>query len=157
MSKIILDINEILSYLPHRPPFLLIDRVVNVEEGKSLTTIKNVTINEPFFVGHFPGQPIMPGVLILEALGQAAIVFAFHSIKDDPKKSLFFFAGVDKARFKRPVVPGDQLMLKVEVLKVRHDVWKVYAVATVEGELACEAELMSVKKEVNHDTSNSDH
>lgn len=148
MTEIRLDINQIFDYLPQRPPFLLIDRVIEIVENKSLTAIKNVTINEPFFAGHFPGQPIMPGVLILEALAQAAIVFAFYSINKSPEDSLFFFAGIDGARFKRPVVPGDQLLLKIELLKVRHDVWKVHAEASVDGELACTAELMSVRKEV---------
>lgn len=157
MSKVILDVNEVLNYLPQRPPFLLIDKVIGFEEKKSMTALKNVTINEPFFVGHFPGHPIMPGVLILEALAQTAIVFAFYSLQQSPKDSLFFFAGIDNARFKRPVVPGDQLILKIEVLNVRHDVWKVQGTATVDGELVCTAELMSVKKEVNHDTSNSNH
>lgn len=146
MTQPLLDINEILNYLPQRPPFLFIDRVIEIVEGKSLTAVKNVTINEPFFVGHFPEQPIMPGVLILEALAQAATVFAFYSIKEDPENALYFFAGIDNARFKRPVVPGDQLMLHIELLKVRHDVWKVQATATVEGDVACTAELMSVKK-----------
>lgn len=148
MTKVRLDINEILDYLPQRPPFLLIDRVIEIVENKSLTAIKNVTINEPFFAGHFPGQPIMPGVLILEALAQAAIVFAFYSVNKSPEDSLFFFAGIDKARFKRPVVPGDQLLLKIDLVKVRHDVWKVHAEASVEGDLVCTAELMSVRKEV---------
>jgi len=146
MTQPLLDINEIVKYLPQRPPFLFIDRVVEIVEGKSLTAVKNVTINEPFFVGHFPEQPIMPGVLILEALAQAATVFAFYSIKEDPENALYFFAGIDNARFKRPVVPGDQLILHIELLKVRHDVWKVQATATVEGDVACTAELMSVKK-----------
>ncbi|OGT30150.1 MAG: 3-hydroxyacyl-[acyl-carrier-protein] dehydratase FabZ [Gammaproteobacteria bacterium RIFCSPHIGHO2_12_FULL_35_23] len=151
--KPLLDINQVLNYLPQRPPFLFIDKVVAIEEKKSLTAIKNVTMNEPFFAGHFPNRPIMPGVLIIEALAQAAVVFAFYSIKEDPAKSLFLFAGVDNARFKRPVVPGDVLQLKIELLKIRHDVWKVQGTATVEGELVCTAELMSVKKEVARDDS----
>jgi 3-hydroxyacyl-[acyl-carrier-protein] dehydratase len=152
MTKIRLDINEILKLLPQRSPFLLIDRVIDIDEGKSITAIKNVTYNEPFFVGHFPQQPIMPGVLILEALAQAATVFAFYSIDNKPEDSLFFFAGIDKARFKRPVVPGDQLVLKVVLLKIRHDVWKVEATATVDGEVACVAELMSIRKDLSNDS-----
>ena len=148
MTEVLLDINEIFIHLQQRPPFLFIDKVVDHVEKESMTAIKNVTINEPFFAGHFPQQPIMPGVLILEALAQTAIVFAFYSTKNNPKKSLFFFAGIDKARFKKPVVPGDQLQLKVELLKMRHNVWKVLGTATVDGELACTAELMSVSKEV---------
>ncbi len=153
MGKTLLDINQIFDCLPHRPPFLLIDRVVAVEEKKSMTALKNVTINEPFFGGHFPEQPIMPGVLILEALAQTAVVFAFYSTGESTKDSLFFFAGIDNARFKRPVVPGDQLELKVELIKIRHDVWKVLGTATVEGELACTAELMSVKKRIEKNDS----
>ena len=153
MSKVLLDINQIFNYVPQRPPFLLIDRVIDIEEKHSLTAIKNVTINEPFFVGHFPQQPIMPGVLILEALAQASVVFAFYSIDESPEKSLFLFAGIDKARFKRPVVPGDQLQLKIELIKRRqYDVWKVLGTATVDGEIACTAELLSMRKEVEHDT-----
>ena len=148
MTEVLLDINEIFNHLPQRPPFLFIDKVVDHVEKESMTAIKNVTINEPFFAGHFPQQPIMPGVLILEALAQTAIVFAFYSTKNNPKKSLFFFAGIDKARFKKPVVPGDQLQLTVELLKMRHNVLKVLGTATVDGELACTAELMSVSKEV---------
>lgn len=153
MAEMLLDINQIFDYLPHRPPFLLIDRVVDIDEGQSMTALKNVTINEPFFGGHFPEQPIMPGVLILEALAQTAVVFAFYSTGESAKDSLFFFAGIDNARFKRPVVPGDQLMLKVEVMKIRHDVWKVQGTATVDGEVACTAELMSVKKRIEKDDS----
>lgn len=148
MTELLLDINEVFKLLPQRPPFLFIDKVIDLVEKESLTAIKNVTINEPFFAGHFPQQPIMPGVLIVEALAQAAVVFAFYSTGSKPEKSLFFFAGIDKARFKRPVVPGDQLQLKVELIKVRHDVWKVLGTATVDGEVACVAELMSVRKEM---------
>lgn len=146
MKPSILDINEILNYLPHRPPFLLIDRVVDIQPNESLTAVKNVTINEPFFAGHFPQQPIMPGVLILEALAQTATVFAFYSLKEETKDAIYLFAGIDKARFKRPVEPGDQLMLKVDLIRARHDVWKVHATATVDEEVVCSADLMSVKK-----------
>lgn len=146
MTQPILDINEILNYLPHRPPFLLIDRVVAIEPNQSLTAVKNVTINEPFFPGHFPEQPMMPGVLILEALAQTATVFAFYSLKEQTKDAIYLFAGIDKARFKRPVQPGDQLILKVDLIRARHDVWKVHATATVDDEVVCSADLMSVKK-----------
>lgn len=149
MTKTILSIQEILSYLPQRPPFLLIDRIIDINPKQSLTAIKNITINEPYFVGHFPQQPIMPGVLILEALAQAATVFAFYSLNEKNQDNvLYFFAGIDNARFKRPVVPGDQLILKIDLIKVRHDVWKVHATASVENEIACTADLMSVRKKV---------
>jgi|SaaInl4_135m_RNA_FD_contig_21_3404874_length_1498_multi_4_in_0_out_0_2 3-hydroxyacyl-[acyl-carrier-protein] dehydratase len=151
MTELCLEITEILKYLPHRPPFLLIDRIVALEEKKSMTAIKNVTMNEPFFAGHFPQQPIMPGVLILEAMAQTATVFAFYSLPEEVKQenTIFFFAGIDKARFKRKVIPGDQLRLHIELLKIRHDIWKVAATATVDGELACSAELMSIRKDLD--------
>lgn len=148
-SSPVLDINEILNYLPHRPPFLLIDRVIDIQPYQSLTAIKNVTINEPFFGGHFPEKPIMPGVLILEALAQTATVFAFYSLKEETKDAIYLFAGIDKARFKRPVEPGDQLHLQVELNRARHDVWKVHATATVDDEVVCSADLMSVKQGLN--------
>jgi 3-hydroxyacyl-[acyl-carrier-protein] dehydratase len=141
-----MDINEVLQHLPHRYPFLLIDRVINIEPGKSLTALKNVTINEPFFMGHFPQQPVMPGVLILEALAQAACVLAFKTNGGDPKAHEFYlFAAIDKARFRRPVIPGDQLQLQVDVLRVRQSVLKVQGTASVDGKEVCSAELMSVK------------
>lgn len=146
MTKTSFGIDEVLKYLPHRPPFLFIDKVIDIEEGKSLTAVKSVTMNEPYFVGHFPQQPVMPGVIIIEALAQAATIFAFYSIDEKPDDTLFFFAGIDGARFKRPVFPGDQLVLKIELLTIRHDVWKVKAVATVDDKVVCTAELMSVKK-----------
>lgn len=147
MSENEMDILEVLQHLPHRFPFLLIDRVISIEPGKTLEAIKNVTINEPFFCGHFPQRPVMPGVLILEALAQAACVLAFKTTGGDPSSDeLYFFAAIDNARFKRVVIPGDQLHLKVEVLKVRRDVLKVLGTAHVDGELVCSAELMSVRK-----------
>ena len=120
--------------------------MTNIEPGKSLTAIKNVTINEPFFCGHFPQQPVMPGVLILEALAQAACVLAFKTTGADPQSNeLYLFAAIDKARFKRVVTPGDQLLLQVDVLKVRQSLLKVQGTATVDGKVVCFAELMSVK------------
>jgi len=147
--KISMDIQKILEYLPHRYPFLLVDRVLDIEVGKSIKALKNVTYNEPFFMGHFPGNPVMPGVLILESLVQASGVLAFETAKLPPNHtSLLYFAGIDNARFKRIVSPGDQLILEVELLHLRRDLWKFAVEASVEGELACSAKLLAVKKEI---------
>jgi beta-hydroxyacyl-ACP dehydratase FabZ len=142
-----LDIRRIQEVLPHRYPFLLIDRIVEVEPRERIVGIKNVTMNEPFFQGHFPGNPVMPGVLILEAMGQAAAVL-FLDEMDALKGRFVYFAGADKVRFRRPVVPGDQLRCEVEVLRVRSKSCQVFARATVDGELAAEATLFSVLVEV---------
>lgn len=147
MSLESFDIHEVLKYLPHRYPFLLIDRVLSYEAGKSLVGLKNVTFNEPFFQGHFPQYPIMPGVLILEALAQASGILAFRTTNTKPADgSLYYFVGIDKARFKQPVMPGDQLKLEVDVIRVIHTVWKFNAVATVEGEVVASAELMCAER-----------
>lgn len=149
MSKAaFLDIHAIMRQLPHRYPFLLVDRVLECEPGKYLTAIKNVTINEPFFPGHFPQRPVMPGVLILEALAQATGLLAFATIGHAPDEgTLYYFVGIDHARFKKPVEPGDQLMLKVEYLWDKRGVWKFKGLAEVEGEVAAEAELMCAARE----------
>jgi 3-hydroxyacyl-[acyl-carrier-protein] dehydratase len=147
MNKV-LAIGEIVALLPHRYPFLLVDRVLDYEAGKSLHAIKNVSINEHFFVGHFPQQPVMPGVLIVEALAQAGGILAYQTIKEQEERQdnpLLYLAGVDKARFKRVVSPGDQLHLHVEVLKIKSRIWKLKGDAFVDGELACSAELMSAQ------------
>lgn len=145
------SIDEILNkYLPHRFPFLLIDRVLEVVPGKSLTAIKNVTINEPFFTGHFPRTPIMPGVLILESMAQAAGILTFKTedtLPDD--NNWFFLAGVDNARFKKMVKPGDQLRLEIEILRARHDLWKFQGTALVEGQIVCTAEILNVRGAVS--------
>ena len=147
MKDCVMDINEILKHLPHRPPFLLIDKVIEIVEGQSLVAIKNVTINEPFFVGHFPGLPVMPGVLILEALAQAAGVLAYKSTKTTPENGgLYYFAGIDNARFRRIVQPGDQLRLTVSVMRAKRDMWKLEGTAYVGDELACSAELLSARR-----------
>lgn len=144
-----MDIHQILEYLPHRYPFLLIDRVVSMEVGKSIHAYKNVTFNEPFFQGHFPHHPIMPGVLIMESLAQAAGVLSFKTIGDKPdEESVFYFVGIDGARFKRPVTAGDQLHLHVELLRQMRGVFKYKAEARVDGELAAEAELMCAKRKL---------
>ena len=143
-----MGIQEILKYLPHRYPFLLIDRVVKIEMGESLTAIKNVTMNESFFAGHFPGRPVMPGVLILEAMAQAGGVLAYKSTNTSPEDGvLYYFAGIDNARFRRIVEPGDQLRLEVKVLRSKRDIWKLEGSAYVGDDLACSAEFMSARKE----------
>lgn len=143
------DIHDVLKYLPHRYPFLLVDRVISYESGKSLMGLKNVTFNEPFFQGHFPQYPIMPGVLILEALAQAAGILAFRTTNTKPSDgSLYYFVGIDKARFKQPVMPGDQLKLEIEVARVIHTVWKFNAVAKVDGNVVASAELMCAERKL---------
>ena len=144
-----MDIHQILEKLPHRYPFLLVDRVLEVEAGVRIKALKNVTINEPFFVGHFPHRPVMPGVLMLEALAQAAALLSFadNNLQSD-KNSVISFVGIDGARFKRPVEPGDQLILEVEADRVRGGIHKFKARATVAGELACGAELMCTMRSV---------
>ncbi len=145
--KYIMDIHDILKYLPHRPPFLLIDRILEMKEGHSLVALKNVTMNEAFFVGHFPNKPVMPGVLILEALAQASGVLAYKSTNTLPSDGvLYYFAGIDNARFRRVVEPGDQLRLEVKVIRSKRDIWKLEGIAYVDGELACSAELLSARR-----------
>jgi 3-hydroxyacyl-[acyl-carrier-protein] dehydratase len=134
------DIQAILGFLPHRYPFLLIDRIVEFEPTKRLVAIKNVTINEPFFQGHFPDYPIMPGVLVVEAMAQAGGVIMTHELADRAQK-LVVFTGIERAKFRRPVVPGDQLRIEVEVLSFRTRAGRIQGRATVEGKLACEATL----------------
>lgn len=144
-----MDICEVLNHLPHRYPFLLIDRVVECIPGKSLVALKNVTYNEPFFQGHFPQRPIMPGVLILEALAQATGILAFRTTETRPTQNvLYFFVGIDKARFKQPVEPGDQLILEVDLVRRMRDLWKFSAQAKVDGKVVASAELMCAKKEL---------
>ncbi len=138
-----LDIVEIQKILPHRYPFLLVDRVLEVEPGKSIVGIKNVTFNEPFFPGHFPGRPIMPGVLMVEAMAQAAGVLVYKSTTDTDN-NLVYFMSIEKAKFRKPVVPGDQLRLEIQALQSRGQVWKFKGEAKVEGKVVCEAEFMAM-------------
>ena len=143
-----LDIHAILRQLPHRYPFLLVDRVLECVPGKRLVAVKNVTINEPFFPGHFPHRPVMPGVLILEALAQATGLLAFASLGHAPQANeLYYFVGIDKARFKKPVEPGDQVLLKVAYLWDKRGVWKFDTHAEVDGQLVAAAELMCAARE----------
>jgi 3-hydroxyacyl-[acyl-carrier-protein] dehydratase len=137
-----MDIHQILKKLPHRYPFLLVDRVLELDKGKTIKALKNVTMNEPFFEGHFPHRPVMPGVLMLEALAQAAALLSFDALGVEPNdKMIYYFAGIDGARFKRPVEPGDQLILEAELLRMKAGIFKFKTRATVAGELAVEAEL----------------
>ena len=138
-----LNIQEIMEILPHRYPMLLVDRVLELDPGKRIVCIKNVTANEQFFLGHFPGAPVMPGVLIVEAMAQCGAVLVLRDIPDRLEK-LFLFGGVDKARFRRPVVPGDQLRMEVEIMQRRSTSVKLHGLATVEGEVAAEADMLSV-------------
>ena len=141
-----IEIREIMDLLPHRYPFLLVDRVTDYTLDQSIKAYKNITFNEPCFTGHFPGQPIFPGVLILEALAQAAGILGFKSEADTSK--LYLFAGIDNARFKRPVVPGDKLELSVELIKERRGIWKFMGSATVDGELVCSSDFMCAMREL---------
>lgn len=144
-----MDIHQILKQLPHRYPILLVDRVMDIEKGKSIRAIKNVTINEPFFNGHFPHRPVMPGVLMLEALAQAAALLAFDALGVTPDdKTVYYFAGIDGARFKRVVEPGDQLILLVTLDRMKAGIFKFKARAMVGEELAVEAELMCTMRTI---------
>jgi 3-hydroxyacyl-[acyl-carrier-protein] dehydratase len=138
-----MDIQEIQALLPHRYPFLLVDRVVEIVPGQKIVAFKNVTMNEPFFNGHFPGHPVMPGVLILEALAQASAILAYKTENMDPTRSVSYLMGVDGARFRKPVVPGDRLQLNVEVLRHKGAVWKTKGTATVEGTRVAEGEFLA--------------
>jgi len=144
-----MDITEIMRHLPHRYPLLLVDRVLELVPGEFITAIKNVTMNEPFFPGHFPHHPIMPGVLIIESLAQAAGLLAFKSSnKEAGADTVIYFVGIDNARFKRPVVPGDQLRLKARITRHTRGIWKFDAKALVDGQTACEAELMCTLRDL---------
>ena len=144
-----LDINQILKFLPHRYPFLLIDRVLELDPDKRILALKNVTFNEPYFNGHFPHLPVMPGVLVVEAMAQAAGVLSFATMgRQSDANSVFYFAGIDEARFKRPVVPGDQLKLEVDILRKSRMLWKFKGVATVDGQVVAEAQLMCALREI---------
>ena len=144
-----LDIQHILRKLPHRYPFLLVDRVLEIEKGVRIKALKNVTINEPFFAGHFPARPVMPGVLMLEALAQAAALLSFESLDEDPGEDVVvYFAGIDNARFKRPVGPGDQLILEASIDRQKSGIYRYKTRATVDGNIAVEADLMCTMRKV---------
>ncbi len=139
----ILDIQAITTFLPHRYPFILIDRVIKLESGKKIVALKNVTINEPFFQGHFPTKPIMPGVLIIEAMAQAGGVLVIESMPEEMRGQSVYFLGMDKVRFRKPVVPGDQLIFEVEILKIRSKAVKLSGKASVDKSLVAEAEILA--------------
>jgi 3-hydroxyacyl-[acyl-carrier-protein] dehydratase len=139
-----IDIREIMSLLPHNYPFLLVDRILEIEPGKRIVGIKNVTYNEPFFPGHFPGRPIMPGVLIVEAMAQTAGVLAFKSIPEEEQRKPVLFLGLDNVRFRKPVVPGDQLRMELEITRHRQAIWGFKGKAFVEDQLVAEADLLAM-------------
>jgi len=144
-----MDVNEIREYLPHRYPFLLVDRVLELTEGESIVAIKNVTVNEPFFNGHFPEHPVMPGVLLVEAMAQAAGILGFKTMDKKPQDgSIYYFVGSDKLRFKRPVVPGDQVKLEAKIISERRGIWKFDVKATVEDELVSSATILCADRKV---------
>ena len=149
MTEPLMDIHQILEHLPHRYPFVLVDRVLELEPGKKIKAIKNVSINEPFFPGHFPHHPVMPGVLIVEALAQAAAILSFKTGNFMPSDdSVYYFAGIDKARFKKPVSPGDQLILDVSIDRILKGIWKYNCSASVDGKLVAEADIMCILKDI---------
>ncbi len=149
MTVPVFDIHRILKKLPHRYPFLLVDRVIEFEKDVRIKALKNVTINEPFFVGHFPNRPVMPGVLMLEALAQTAALLSFESMGQEPdENTVVYFLGIDGARFKRVVVPGDQLILEASILRVKSGIFKYKTRGTVDGDVAVEAELMCTMRKV---------
>ncbi|GAB3488573.1 3-hydroxyacyl-ACP dehydratase FabZ [Marinomonas epiphytica] len=144
-----MDVKEIRQYLPHRYPFLLVDRVTELNISESIVAYKNVTVNEPFFNGHFPDHPVMPGVLIIEAMAQAAGILGFKTMDKTPQDgSIYYFVGSDNLRFKRPVVPGDKLQLEAKILTEKRGIWKFECKATVDGELACSATILCADRKV---------
>jgi 3-hydroxyacyl-[acyl-carrier-protein] dehydratase len=154
--SVMIDVREIMEIMPHRYPFLLVDRIESLKKGEEIIGIKNVTINEPFFVGHFPGNPIMPGVLIIEAMAQVGGILAFHSSPKEWAGSLVYFMGIDKVRFRKPVVPGDQLRLKLTTIRQKQRVFKMRGEAYVEDTLVAEAELMAAIERGGNETPAAD-
>ncbi|SFF99595.1 3-hydroxyacyl-ACP dehydratase FabZ [Neptunomonas qingdaonensis] len=144
-----MDVKEIREYLPHRYPFLLVDRVLELVPGESIVALKNVTVNEPYFNGHFPEHPVMPGVLIIEAMAQAAGILGFKTMNKTPQDgSIYYFVGSDKLRFKRPVVPGDQLKLEATILSEKRGIWKFAVKATVDGDIVSSATILCADRKV---------
>lgn len=147
MAEVVMDVNAIMRLLPHRYPFLLIDRVTELVPGEKLVAIKNVTMNEPQFTGHFPHRPVMPGVLMLEAMAQACGLLAFGTMGGTPGNTLFLFVAIDACRFRDQVAPGDQLIIEVRYITAKRNIWKFQCEARVDGKVVCEAELMCAAKE----------
>ena len=145
--ELVYDIRKIMAFLPHRYPFIMVDRIVQMIPHERIVGLKNVTMNEPFFQGHFPGAPVMPGVLIVEAMAQAGGILAYASRGEDQEKELVYFMGIDKARFRKPVIPGDQLILEMISTKTRGNVFKMSGKASVDGALVAEAEIMAMTGE----------
>lgn len=144
-----MDIHDILEHLPHRYPFVLVDRVLSMELGKEIVAVKNVSVNEPYFPGHFPYHPVMPGVLIVEAMAQAAALLSFKTMGTKPTNdSVYYFAGIDSARFKKPVSPGDQIILNVKIDRILKGIWKYSGVAKVGDEIVAEANMMCILKAI---------
>ena len=151
-----MDIHAILQHLPHRYPFVLVDKVLSLELGKEIVALKNVSVNEPYFPGHFPYHPVMPGVLIVEAMAQAAAILSFRTMETKPNDdSIYYFAGIDKVRFKKPVSPGDQLILKVRIDRILRGIWKYCGEATVDGVVVAEAEMMCILKAIDQEDSHA--
>ncbi len=145
--EVVYDIRKIMAFLPHRYPFILVDRIVEMIPHERIVGLKNVTMNEPFFQGHFPGAPVMPGVLIVEAMAQAGGILAYASRGEDEEKELVYFMGIDRARFRKPVIPGDQLILEMVSTKTRGNVFKMSGKASVDGAMVAEAEIMAMTGE----------
>jgi 3-hydroxyacyl-[acyl-carrier-protein] dehydratase len=151
-----MDIHAILEHLPHRYPFVLVDKVLSLELGKEIVAVKNVSVNEPYFPGHFPYHPVMPGVLIVEAMAQAAAILSFRTMETKPNDdSIYYFAGIDKVRFKKPVSPGDQLILKVRIDRILRGIWKYCGEAQVDGVVVAEAEMMCILKAIDQEDSHA--
>lgn len=151
-----MDIHEILKHLPHRYPFVLVDRVLSLELGKEIVAVKNVSVNEPYFPGHFPYHPVMPGVLIVEAMAQAAAILSFRTMETMPNDdSIYYFAGIDKVRFKKPVSPGDQLILRVRIDRILRGIWKYCGEALVDDVVVAEAEMMCILKAIDQEDSHA--
>ena len=148
-ETLVMDVNEIREYLPHRYPFLLVDRVIELNLGESIVAVKNVTVNEPFFDGHFPEQPVFPGVLLVEAMAQASGILGFKTMNKKPADgSIYMFVGADKMRFKRPVVPGDQLTLMASIVSEKRGIWKFDCRSEVEGELVASGEVLCADRKI---------
>ena len=151
-----MDIHQILQHLPHRYPFVLVDKVLSLDPGKEIVAIKNVSINEPFFPGHFPYYPVMPGVLIVEAMAQAAAILSFKTMGQKPSDdSVYYFAGIYKARFKKPVSPGDQLILRVRIDRILRGIWKYHGEALVDDAVVAEAEMMCILKAIDQEEADA--